>query len=739
MLRQKIMLQSVLMVALMFMPVCAFAQQPEASSEDLLFMEIPMVSSVGFFDIDARKAPGSLYTVNAIQLDASNARTIAEVLSQYVPGIYITNHGFMGPLIGTRGITTDSSSKTTFMVDGMSTNPRWHFGAAESTRMPFLGDIDKIEMIQGPGAIVHGAGAINGFINVIPKNGEDYKGWDIRTKYGFDENLKQTEIGYGANYGKGRNVYAFVGLAKSSGVMLQKVMTSPNFVAGTEPYYRVNGTLYPAMKMAAYWRHDNFKLNTIFERNFSLPYEIFWFGLGNYHGMLAINPEYTWDLSPTDSLTTDISIILQDNHLIWLRDGNRPRSPSLIAKQGDIYIDSGNGASESYLGQKFVYRTEKVDKHKIAIGCEVGKREFYNNGFSFFWNEAGVTSRNIPDQPAHVYGWLEYSFFFEDVVSLTDKLTMSLGGREDIVDYPDPFNTYYNSVSVVTYASIKNGSTDHFSPRVAFSYEVSPVTIAKLSYQHGFRWPNAVDLLRNMSPRWDSVQGQNYTFTAPGPETMDSYEFNVHHDAKALNLGLDLNTYYNKLHGTLGWTQPGVAAAGTSLGWTGNSPSFDSIGYELAAKWQAVKSTAIDASYGFSRPLHYRDDIIGSAFFDVVPTNIDGNKWARYPTHMIKLSLTTKLFNEKLTLHENVQFRSSVQYREKAADYNQYYKWLDQTSYVVNAAVKYAFARDWYAKFSVNNIFRNRNNMPIWGMSSQNFAENYSDRRQMYLEVGCKF
>jgi len=716
--------------------------------EDLLNT---VVTSSSFFNMNTKEAPGTTYIVKSSQIEDSSVATMSDILQDFVPGMYTTDHGFLGALIGSRGITTDSSSKTIYMIDGMDIDPRWHFGASEEAVVPFLGDIDRVEVTMGPGAIVHGSGAINGFINVIPKNGTDYPGWTLDTKYGFGENLSQTEMGYGKSWGAGKDIYVYAAEAKSSGITdthLNAFYTGDPSVnatipAGSYPYFRTGDIFYPAFKLAGYFRYDNFKLNTIFERNFTTPDEIYWLGQGTYHGLLAVNPEYKWELTPQSSLTDDASMVLQDNDQIWLENGwqhsgLQANGTYYKVQKGDIVtnLDDGNGASESYFGDKLVYRTESIDKNQIAVGVDVGERNFYGNGFAFFWNDFGST--NGESLPHSLYSWLEYSLFTEDIISVTDKLTMTVGGREDGVSYPDPYKSYYNNIE----ASIKNPSIAHFSPSISFAYQVSPVTTLKTSYNQGFRFPNASDILRNLSPRYTnpnnlSNPGTLESFPAPGPETMDSFEIDAHHDVKALKMGVDLNTYFNMLHNTIGWAQPDV----NGLGATYNSPGFGSIGCELVDKWQVLANTTIDGSYSFSRPLAYNPSLVDGPYASIVPTNIEGTKWARYPDQMIKLGATSRFLN-KLTLEGDMQFRSAVKYYPVGTTGSEYvadYEWLDHPTVVFNVAIKYDINRDWWVKLAVKNIFQNRNTQPIWGLSDQYYAVDYSDHSLTYIELGCKF
>jgi outer membrane receptor for ferrienterochelin and colicin len=516
---------------------------------------------------------------------------------------------------------------------------------------------------------------------------------------------------------------------------------------GSDPYFKVDDIFYPAFKVAEYFHWDDFKLNTVFERNFYTPVEVWWLGQGVYHAMLAINPEYKWDLSPTDSLTMDASLMLQDNDQIWLQNGylNSGLQTTLNnnsgaftgqyynVHKGDIItnLDPGNNSSESYIGDKLVYRTDRIANNQIAAGVEVGRRAFYGNGFAFFWDN--FASTDGISMPHDLYAWLEYSAFVEDVVNLTDKLTMTVGGREDGVSYPDPYTSYYNNIK----ASLKNPSIAHFSPAIDFAYQVSPVTTLKTSYTQGFRFPNAADVIRNLSPRANPGTSTLETYPVPAPETMDSFEFDVHHDVPALKMGWDVNTYYNMLHKTLGWAQPGSSALGAEY----NSPDFDSIGFELVDRWQILPNTTLDASYSFSRPLNYDKALVIGAYSSIDPTNAEGTQWARYPDQMVKLG-TTSTFFTKWTFHWDMQYRAGVKYDPYGttdANYAAYYAWLDHASIVFNAAVKYDINPNWWVKFSVKNLTHDRNTQPVWGLNNQFYATGYSAATLTYVEIGCKF
>ena len=141
--------------------------------EELVNIE---VSSVGFFDTAASKAPGYSYIITAEEIEKSPGRNLSDIIEMKVPGMTTGGHERHGPLIGTRGIFIDNNAKTMVMLDEQQINQRSHFGYTAGLLSPLLGDVRQAEVILGPGAILHGSGALNGFINLLPKNGKDNPG-----------------------------------------------------------------------------------------------------------------------------------------------------------------------------------------------------------------------------------------------------------------------------------------------------------------------------------------------------------------------------------------------------------------------------------------------------------------------------------------------------------------------------------------------------------------------------------
>jgi iron complex outermembrane recepter protein len=138
------------------------------SLDDLLNVEITSVSrhSERLFD-----APASIYVIGSEDIRRSGATTLPEVL-RLAPNLTVANVGRTGPAqqaISARGFNNNVGNKLLVLIDGRTVYTPLFSGVFWDQQDVLLSDIDRIEVISGPGATLWGANAVNGVINVITK------------------------------------------------------------------------------------------------------------------------------------------------------------------------------------------------------------------------------------------------------------------------------------------------------------------------------------------------------------------------------------------------------------------------------------------------------------------------------------------------------------------------------------------------------------------------------------------
>lgn len=112
-------------------------------------------------------------------------------------------------IISARGFNALFSNKLLVMIDGRTVYSPLFAGVFWDSQNVLLEDIDRIEVISGPGGSVWGANAVNGVINIITKKAKDSKGLYLSGLYGsFVKDI--VSLRYGGNVGSGFSYRAYV-------------------------------------------------------------------------------------------------------------------------------------------------------------------------------------------------------------------------------------------------------------------------------------------------------------------------------------------------------------------------------------------------------------------------------------------------------------------------------------------------------------------------------------------------
>ena len=142
------------------------------SLEELANLEVSIVG----------KRPGKLsdtaaavYVITAEDIRRSTATRLPELL-RMVPGLNVARLDESEWAISARGFNDRLANKLLVMIDGRSVYTPFYSGVIWEAQDLMLEDIERIEVIRGPGAATWGANAVNGVINIITKAAADTRG-----------------------------------------------------------------------------------------------------------------------------------------------------------------------------------------------------------------------------------------------------------------------------------------------------------------------------------------------------------------------------------------------------------------------------------------------------------------------------------------------------------------------------------------------------------------------------------
>jgi len=145
------------------------------SVEDLFQLE---VTSVGRKAQELSKAPAAIFVLTAEDIRRSGATSIPEAL-QWVPGLTVLSVDGIRWTISARGSASLYADKMLVMIDGRSLYTPLFGGVLWDLVDVPLDNIERIEIVRGPGAVMWGPNAVNGVINIITKKAQQTKGGDV--------------------------------------------------------------------------------------------------------------------------------------------------------------------------------------------------------------------------------------------------------------------------------------------------------------------------------------------------------------------------------------------------------------------------------------------------------------------------------------------------------------------------------------------------------------------------------
>lgn len=483
---------------------------------------------------DAFDAPSATYIISSDDIRRSGITNIPDLL-RMVPGVQVTKANNHTWDISVRGFNSQYSNKLLVLIDGRTVYTPIFSGVFWDIQDYPLEDIERVEVVKGPGGTIWGANAVNGVINIITKSASLTQGGYVSGLAGNQEDIGEIRYGNKTSSNDDYRVYA---------KKIYRRSTTKTSGADNQDGYRDN---------RAGFRYD---VKSIIGSDIRVSGDTYQSYSQNYFP--ALNPG-----------TTEQN---NKNH----QGGN------ILLNWNKELSKKSNFTLQSY----FDY--SKLDTPVLEISTktvDVDFQHFYNfnKRNQFIWGLGyRIVADNIKEQPLTngIYPLdyqpsqqnnNTYSAFIQDKIGLiADKLYLTIGSKFE--------HNYY---------------TDYqYQPNAKLTYFPSDNQTVWTSVSRAVRTPTRAE--NGLSLRAGAVSG-NSTITQQGSDQYKAEE-EVSYEAgyrikptksTLFDIALFYNDY-NKLR-TFEGTPP--TAANLAYGTT--------KGLEITAKWQVTRDWRLEAGYDY--------------------------------------------------------------------------------------------------------------------------------------------
>jgi len=163
--------------ALVLLAEPALAQQPDSAAQALKRLSIEQLMNLEVTSVSKRperlaQTASAIQVITQEDIRRSGASSLPEAL-RLASNLQVAQVDARQWAISARGFNSTTANKLLVLIDGRTVYTPLFSGVFWDAQQVALADIDRIEVISGPGATLWGANAVNGVINVITKDAKD--------------------------------------------------------------------------------------------------------------------------------------------------------------------------------------------------------------------------------------------------------------------------------------------------------------------------------------------------------------------------------------------------------------------------------------------------------------------------------------------------------------------------------------------------------------------------------------
>ena len=503
----------------------------------------------------------AVFVITQEDIRRSGVTTVADALAM-APGMQVARISSSKWSVASRGFGGFTSNKLLVMIDGRSVYTPAYSGTYWDMQNTLLEDIDRIEVVRGPGGTMWGANAVNGVVNIITKKSQDTLGTLVRGGVGEGEKLSAagrhgTTIGdsaFGRFYvtanDRDSNVLAGSDEDAHDGWHTVQGGFRMDGMVGSKSEWTLQGDLY---------RNNGDQI-------------IFPYWLDRYPYLTSDDSDFT---------TKGANLIGK-----WQR---RLDNDDLLTLKA--YMDS-NDREESYFEQNFLtldadlqYETRIGERNSLTMGTGVRRID------ARFEDTYNVS---IPDQKRDLYN----AFLQDEIELFSDRLWLTLGTKYEYNEYTG--NEWQPSARLLWKPMVNHSLWTSVARAVrtpSMVEDSGAVTVASFPAPPFFT-PQRIRLLG--SSEFDC-------------ESLIAYEAGYRWQARE-NLGLDVAVYYNDYDDNYGILPRTDGSYDLSFA---NVATGEGHGVEIAVNWQARSWWALALSYSWQElSVDWKNSTPDSSFFN---------------------------------------------------------------------------------------------------------------------------
>jgi outer membrane receptor for ferrienterochelin and colicin len=212
----------------------------QTALENLELHPVREVTAVSRYAEKIDDAPSSVSILDGQELRAFGYPTIAESLKG-LRGVSISNDRVYASA-GIRGIGLPNDYGNRFLVlsDGQALNDNLlNSSYIGSDGRVDLHDVDRIEVVRGPGSLLYGTGAFSGVVNLVTRPRDEPN--SVHAGVGaYDDSVLHGRAGFHYNLSPTAGVWASASAAHSQGVTIDLPSADPGNDSGTRPVHKVD-------------------------------------------------------------------------------------------------------------------------------------------------------------------------------------------------------------------------------------------------------------------------------------------------------------------------------------------------------------------------------------------------------------------------------------------------------------------------------------------------------------------